>query len=304
MRLTNFRIPAVGCSLAILTGTVVSPALARSPSSFQTTCRNIATAEGQPNVLIASCQTINILGGGEKNSAILLRGINNDNGVLKDDGTNNPTSFQNTCSDIKILDGKNLLGATCLTKDGLRKNSAIYIQGIDNNDGRLIYSQPPEKGSFFYSYNILVQQATGVSPIKGTAKAAFKELHHCFNCSFPVTGAPAAYPKSGQHLPLKACGLPGCPNAPVKAYPHDDQGYLQLVAEPGHFDGADSTVTFLFYKDAQGNLNLNVTAYVTNPNPSIPADINKTGAQSTWDTFAVKLARNIKSDSCPTGNCD
>ena len=170
---------------------------------------------------------------------------------------------------------------------------------------RPIEPDQPDPGRFLYSYDFPLKWNGQAPTLKGAAKDAFKELHRCFNCSFPITGAPATYPKNGQHLPLKACGLPGCPDAPVKAYSHEDQGYLQFVAEPGHFDGAGSTVTFRFSRDAQGNLNLNVTAYVTTTttNATINDDLNKYFAHEAWGDFARELALNIEIYDCPTGVC-
>lgn len=54
--------------------------------------------------------------------------------------------------------------------------------------------------------------------IKAHQNDAFKELHRCFNCSFPVAGAPHAFPTNGQYIPLRACFTFFCKPAPVRSY--------------------------------------------------------------------------------------
>jgi Protein of unknown function (DUF2690) len=159
---------------------------------------------------------------------------------------------------------------------------------------------------FFYNIDIPVTSVAGI-PIHGGANDAFQALHTCFNCSFPVPGAPTAYPSNGQYLPLKPClAAPiGCLPAPVNAYDHEQQGYLLFIAAAGHFDGAGSTVQFNFRSDSSGNLHLNVVAYVaSNPSTAFPPDpVNKAFASSTWSDFARNLGDFMFKYTCPYGSC-
>ncbi|WP_218009802.1 hypothetical protein [Actinomadura kijaniata] len=119
---------------------------------------------------------------------------------------------------------------------------------------------------------------------------AMKKLKSCFNCTFPVSGAPRKYPKRDQKLPLKACWFKKVCNAPVKFYPRGKYGWY-FVAQKGHFDGKGSTVYFRWYQDRKKVLRLHVYAYVANP--SVPDWANRTGAHSTWEKFASNMAKAL-----------
>jgi hypothetical protein len=145
-----------------------------------------------------------------------------------------------------------------------------------------------------YKLDYLLKWNGNAPPITaGSTRVVFAELHRCFNCSFPVGNAPSKYPSSGQFIPLSACYIPGiiCLNAPVKAYPDDAHSTIRLVAQPGHFDGAGSVVTFVFSRDSAARLHLTVTGDVVNP--SIPDWLDIEGAQAIWSRFARQLALNI-----------
>jgi hypothetical protein len=49
------------------------------------------------------------------------------------------SSYQSSCKDIKISDG-DLLSAKCRTQAGKYKQSSVRIQGIQNKDGKLIFT--------------------------------------------------------------------------------------------------------------------------------------------------------------------
>lgn len=124
-----------------------------------------------------------------------------------------------------------------------------------------------------------------VKPVK-----AWNELHRCFNCSFPVKGAPKKFPTEGQLIKLQACaaGSWGCKPAPVRYYKSTGWPYTwYFIAQKGHFDGAGSKVYFRFYNDSSGYLKLNVWAYVTKP--TVPDGVNKEFATSKWRAFAHVL---------------
>jgi hypothetical protein len=150
------------------------------------------------------------------------------------------------------------------------------------------------------SFPVQLNDVGTVLPIKGSSAGyaqaqAIQELHRCFSCSFPVTGAPARYPSNGQFLPLVACaGLVRCWKAPVKAYtsaPNGSFRSLTLVAQNGHFDGAGSLVVFTLSLGLSGELRLNVNAWVAKP--TIPDALNRQGAKGMWMRFADRLGTNM-----------
>jgi hypothetical protein len=157
---------------------------------------------------------------------------------------------------------------------------------------------------FFYNYDFVINDAAFA--IHGTFDDVFTALHDCFNCNFPVPGAPAAFPSEGQVMPLEPCIVqPVCVNATVKAYARDQDGYLELIAQPGHFDGAGSTITFRFYTDSSGILHLNVISYVaSNPATANPPDpVAKNFANDTWREFAANLGIYLYSHVCGGQYC-
>lgn len=151
-----------------------------------------------------------------------------------------------------------------------------------------------------YDHNFRVYKVVDLGvekPIKGLKAlsaqlTALKELHRCFNCSFPVGGAPKAYPKNGQLLPLVACasGL-FCRKAPVRFYSHPERLGFLLIAQRGHFDGAGSIVEFRFFGNNNRELMLRVTANVMKP--SVPDWANKSFAASVWGTFGRQMGYNL-----------
>ncbi|WP_138499718.1 CVNH domain-containing protein [Nostoc sp. PA-18-2419] len=126
-----FRITAV-VGLTLLTATVASPAFARSPSTFQYTCRNMSL---KSNVLYAICRKRD---GREKKARIVLRGIDNQDGLLVDNGRNSPASFQASCYSATVV-GDELLGTCAKINRQEAVFSKIKIEGIRNEDGNLKY---------------------------------------------------------------------------------------------------------------------------------------------------------------------
>lgn len=142
-------------------------------------------------------------------------------------------------------------------------------------------------------YNGDFPVATIVTRVKARPATAFAELHHCFNCSFPVPGAPTAYPADNQFLPLRPCvfGPVGCVGAPVRAFTDESVGDLRLVAQQGHFDGYGSVVRFHFANDRQGYLHIQVLGFVVHP--SIDDNVNRQFAFQSWRQFAANLGTNL-----------
>jgi hypothetical protein len=123
---------------AIMATIPITPALASptSPSTFQQSCRNFRLAGA---TLTAECLRINRT---YNTTAILIRGIYNNNGILT--YTSNPTaasSYQSSCENIKLSFGNDSLEARCRESDGDYQNSKIKIRGISNSNGNLTYSR-------------------------------------------------------------------------------------------------------------------------------------------------------------------
>ncbi|QDW62856.1 hypothetical protein [Oerskovia sp. KBS0722] len=115
------------------------------------------------------------------------------------------------------------------------------------------------------------------------------ELTRCFNCSFPISGAPKTYPKVGNLWPLKAFGQ----NAPVKVTAAPDRvTSWTFLAREGHFDGAGSTISFRLYSDGT-RLRLAVSAHVVKDNGVVLNAFNATQAKGTWKSFLDMLNANI-----------
>ena len=189
------------------------------------------------------------------------------------------------------------------------KTVGSFIAGAALSLGTLFASSLPARAEsrqlYEYEYKVVhtdyVERVVRRRSIRATPSQAFQELRRCFNCSFPVSGAPRAYPKDDQFIPLRACagGKFGCKDAPVKAYSFFSLDRIVLVAESGHFDGKDSTIIFNFITDSSGNLKIKVTAFVTDP--TVPDFLNKTFARTTWRSFARKLGENMWNNTCAKG---
>lgn len=132
-----------------------------------------------------------------------------------------------------------------------------------------------------------------LNTVKGNSSQAQRVLRRCFNCVFPVSGAPRAYPRVGQRLPLEACFWKRFCNAPVRFYEvASGPAWFKFIAQSGHFDGKGSTIWFRFYRQpSTGNLRLRVRAVVTNP--SIPDFVNRRFAKNTWYRFARNMGEAL-----------
>ncbi len=125
---------------------------------------------------------------------------------------------------------------------------------------------------------------------KATDLAASRLLHSCFNCSFPIFGAPRGYPVDGQVLNLNASPFSlQAFAAPVKVQTANG-GAMQFVALPGHFDGAGSLITFSWYNDPSGYLHLYVHAMVKVDNGPAVNIANSRVAGANWMLFWQRVA--------------
>jgi hypothetical protein len=131
----------------------------------------------------------------------------------------------------------------------------------------------------------------------------WNELHRCFNCNFPIGGAPRGFPRVGDELPLEM-RIAGqkMANLPVKVTEIQrtaDAIDIEFATLPGHVDGDGSTIHFHFYEQG-GQLHLGIRGYITDgpgsgDNPWDP--ILRTGytevARGTWQPYIDRLTRNI-----------
>jgi len=118
-------------------GLGASPVFASS--SFQNTCSNIKfTYVGNMATLKATCLKRN---GTANQSTLAIKGIGNNNGNLVKESMGAST-FQKSCGNIQItaVDPSTVnLSAFCRTMGGSSKKTSISLDGIENNDGSLMY---------------------------------------------------------------------------------------------------------------------------------------------------------------------
>lgn len=105
-------------------------------SNYQLSCNRISI---QGNKLSANCRKIN---GNFNRTSIVLRGIENINGVLKVTSVNKISNYQLTCQKIRIVKG-NILSANCKKRNGSLRSTALRLNGIENINGSLRYTSNP-----------------------------------------------------------------------------------------------------------------------------------------------------------------
>lgn len=116
-------------------------------------------------------------------------------------------------------------------------------------------------------------------------------LKACFNCSFPLAGAPKAYPVNGQKIPLKVSLAGISKPAPVQVLNAKKSPVtFTFKTLPGHFDGVGSTIQFNLFSGRNNEFVLGVSAKITSS--SVPKWLNSAAAKSTWRTFAYRIARD------------
>ncbi|MGO2611268.1 hypothetical protein [Glutamicibacter ardleyensis] len=150
----------------------------------------------------------------------------------------------------------------------------------------------PEKTEFpvataaAWSYTVAYTWKDVGWPAYVSFKKAAAALKKCFNCSFPLSGAPKAFPVKGQKINLSVMGF----KAPVQVTKASKSPVTWTFKTlPGHFDGAGSTIQFNLFSGRNNEFALGVTAKVTNS--KIPQWLNKNASQKTWKTFAYRIAR-------------
>jgi hypothetical protein len=119
-------------------------------------------------------------------------------------------------------------------------------------------------------------------------------LHSCFNCKFPVSGAPHSFPSPGQNLPLTVGPWSfHCTFGTESSSGPDGQGNTSYSfyfnAAQGHVDGVGSHITFSMTGGRSANT-LSVYGYVVNDNPAgVGRPAYLAGATVNWAIFAGNL---------------
>jgi hypothetical protein len=132
----------------------------------------------------------------------------------------------------------------------------------------------------------------------------WNELNRCFNCNFPMGGAPHDFPHVGDELPLEIrTGGAKLANFPVRVTQIEKTGNgidIEFLTLPGHVDGPDSTIHFHFY-ELGGQLHLGIRGYITEGpgsedipvlSPAARAGYSYV-AQTVWQPYINNVTRNI-----------
>jgi hypothetical protein len=180
-------------------------------------------------------------------------------------------------------------------------DGAILTQHVDLDDASIVFPVLIDPAwTYRYEYNIL----------DSTPEQVRAKLQDCFNCWFPVEGAPAQYPVPGQFLPLVVRPFWGAPiswnfNCTFGFDAFENWGtdpnfgkvtwYVYTFnATSSHVDGAGSTITFEFSTSKFGGTPgsvMTVGAYITNDDPmGIGRPAYEVGANYNWTQFAHKLS--------------
>ncbi|MEL7243747.1 MAG: CVNH domain-containing protein [Cyanobacteria bacterium J06573_2] len=122
---------AIGFAITCM-GVVANAPANAAPSTYQNSCRDMKVIGSE---LAGFCLTRD---GREVYAAIPLRGIENIDGNLVPTNSNRPSNFSQTCANEELRG--NVLRATCRTRNGQWRNTAIALNGIDNIDGNLVYT--------------------------------------------------------------------------------------------------------------------------------------------------------------------
>lgn len=124
-------------------------------------------------------------------------------------------------------------------------------------------------------------------PTRTSPNTNWIKLHNCFNCYFPIGGAPALWPEPNQLLPLITYGQNmECRMGTVIISGLQDYSWM-FRATANHVDGYGSYIYF-FLRYVSGVPSLIVTASIVN-DPAIGKEWMRTLASAQWQTFATNL---------------
>lgn len=137
------------------------------------------------------------------------------------------------------------------------------------------------------AFPVVADPAWSYSLVYATDKSTYQIanlLGSCFNCYFPLSGAPRAFPVVGQYLPL-TMGPIGFPVTvgTVSANPSYTWFQFSFYAAANHPDGPGSAISFTFE-----NRKMYVYAWVTR-DFGVGNHVNVAAASATWKQFATNL---------------
>lgn len=139
-----------------------------------------------------------------------------------------------------------------------------------------------------------------------SADDVWRQLNKCFNCNFPIPGAPHDFPKVGDVLPLHmGLGVKDV-NLAVKVLQLDKTGdeiNIKFETMPGHVDGPGSTIAFRWHNQ-DGQMHLGINAVVEPPGPGTGGPLTGAFARQgytmfavdTWQPYIDNVTRNIQLD--------
>lgn len=114
-------------------------------------------------------------------------------------------------------------------------------------------------------------------------------LTNCFNCEFPVSGAPRAYPRTNQLLPLRVVGLNfECTFQGSRYNSYGNWIGFRFNSTRNHIDGAGSHIIFEF-RPRDGRRYIFVSAYIANDSFWVNNAFYRSGAIQTWQKFADNI---------------
>ncbi|QIM16935.1 hypothetical protein G7067_11840 [Leucobacter insecticola] len=142
------------------------------------------------------------------------------------------------------------------------------------------------------SYPIVAQASWGYTyqyDLQKEPNTARALLMSCFNCYFPVPGAPRSFPPTGAILPLNVAGFPFEVKM-ARTYTATNYFHFFFTATKNHIDGYGSDILFEFKKVGTVKL-FTVTANVMNNSPWVNNDVYRTGALLNWALFVSNINR-------------
>lgn len=129
--------------------------------------------------------------------------------------------------------------------------------------------------------------------------AVYTKLLDCFNCYFPVAGAPTDFPSYNEFLPLTVAGMNfNCYRDAMHYQTQENLSWFgySFRATSDHVDGLGSMISFDFNPtwavDDPDTIHsqMVVSAYIMNANPGgFPQSVYTYGAKVEWDKFGFNL---------------
>lgn len=153
----------------------------------------------------------------------------------------------------------------------------VLTQHVDLTDPAITYPVVADP-AWGYTYSYTVNKTAAVNKSR---------LKSCFNCYFPVSGAPRAFPTPGKLLPLTV----GPANFECKfksEFSGTNYFGFQFDATKNHVDGLGSNIVFEF-RTVGGVKKLVVSAYIVNDSFWANNPAYRLGAQNNWAKFAWNL---------------